>query len=191
MIKPQPAPTLADHIAAAIDALETAKVGLQWYRDAHPEEVDGSDDEADAQIDASLSGLQSIAGPIPMVLHCPACGVQHIDAPENKGRWTNPPHRSHLCHYCGHVWRPADVATTGVLAIATKGKNDSPVLPKTTETGEIDYSLKAGDIVTSPRWSLTPLLVVDVNWALRAVALQLGPAGGIVVWPVRGLVKSC
>lgn len=63
--------------------------------------------------------------PIDMILHCPACGRQHIDAPH--GGWTNPPHRSHLC---GHVWRPADVATNGVAAIETKGSADSePVRP--------------------------------------------------------------
>jgi hypothetical protein len=85
--------------------------------------------------------------PIDMVLHCPACGRQHIDAPEPhtrscltpgggtfddqcicpESRWTNPPHRSHLCDGCGHVWRPADVPTNGVEAITTKGQADSPL----------------------------------------------------------------
>lgn len=92
--------------------------------------------------------------PIDMVLHCPACGEQHIDAPDEvpgqpilksasttehphkmmqvgtytaQGEWTNPPHRSHLCHGCGHIWRPADVPTNGVSAAKTKGKADSPV----------------------------------------------------------------
>lgn len=60
--------------------------------------------------------------PIDMVLHCPACGTQHIDAPD--GVWTNPPHRSHLCHHCSHIWRPADVATNGVASIQTRGKDD-------------------------------------------------------------------
>lgn len=84
--------------------------------------------------------------PIDMVLHCPACGLQHIDAPmtdaqyaerlhesswwecggDKPERWTNPPHRSHLCHGCGHTWRPADVPTNGVAAVKTKGKADSP-----------------------------------------------------------------
>lgn len=71
--------------------------------------------------------------PIPMILFCPKCGKQHIDAPatsENEphphpGMWTNPPHKSHLCHGCGTVWRPADVPTTGVAAIGTKGKADN------------------------------------------------------------------
>lgn len=77
--------------------------------------------------------------PIPMLLFCPRCGTQHIDAPsehrEIRGgelcidRWDNPPHRSHLCHGCGHVWRPADVPTTGVAEIQTKGKNDGSPIP--------------------------------------------------------------
>lgn len=65
--------------------------------------------------------------PIPMVLHCPKCGMQHIDEPKDHplNPWLNPPHRSHLCHGCGTVWRPADVPTTGVKAVSTKGKADT------------------------------------------------------------------
>lgn len=72
--------------------------------------------------------------PIDMVLHCPKCGRQHIDAPEEHWNrqflysWENPPHRSHLCHGCGHIWRPADVPTNGVQAVKTKGKADSPLV---------------------------------------------------------------
>jgi hypothetical protein len=79
---------------------------------------------------------EALAAPIDMILHCPACGMQHIDAPEetdpatwtaeNYGNWTNPPHRSHKCQGCGHIWRPADVDTNGVQEIKTKGKDDSP-----------------------------------------------------------------
>lgn len=85
---------------------------------------------------------------IPMILWCPNCGTQHIDAAEphkatchayqvppevdvkrQQGgctcdRWANPPHRSHLCHECGEIWRPADVPTTGVKEIETRGKDD-------------------------------------------------------------------
>lgn len=68
--------------------------------------------------------LDRVMSPIPMILHCPACLSQHIDAPD--GDWTNPPHRSHLCARCGHIWRPADVPTEGVQAIVTIGANDSP-----------------------------------------------------------------
>jgi hypothetical protein len=74
------------------------------------------------RIEIIPSGIRSI----PMVLHCPACGLQHIDAPDESKGWMNPPHRSHLCHHCGYVWRPADVFTQGVQAITTRGENDSP-----------------------------------------------------------------
>lgn len=53
--------------------------------------------------------------PIPMLLFCPHCGAQHVDAPS--GEWKNPPHREHLCGECGGLWRPANVNTTGVLEL--------------------------------------------------------------------------
>jgi hypothetical protein len=88
--------------------------------------------------------VEQPSAPIPMVLHCPSCGVQHIDKSEHdpypafgpgmdQERWLNPPHRSHLCHGCGHIWRPADVATTGVAAVQTKGSADSPMVHPATE----------------------------------------------------------
>lgn len=64
--------------------------------------------------------------PIPMVLHCPACGAQHIDAPSPG--WDNPPHTSHKCVAdggCGCIWRPCDLPTVGVERVATAGKSDS------------------------------------------------------------------
>lgn len=69
--------------------------------------------------------------PVPMLLFCPACGVQHVDRPDPDRDWTNPPHRSHLCANCGCIWRPADVATTGVERIRTQGKVDSWTGPTT------------------------------------------------------------
>ncbi|WP_175806632.1 Lar family restriction alleviation protein [Burkholderia cenocepacia] len=81
--------------------------------------------------------------PVDILLFCPKCGAQHVDAPESKpgrlissgpfaGRavapeitWENPPHRSHLCHACGTIWRPADVPTNGVASIQTRGKADT------------------------------------------------------------------
>lgn len=63
--------------------------------------------------------------PIPMVLCCPKCGKQHVDAPEPEKGWTNPPHKSHLCHGCGTIWRPADVPTDGVAKVATRGEKDT------------------------------------------------------------------
>ena len=93
---------------------------------------------------AELDTLRAqLAEPIDMVLHCPACGMQHIDAVEElpvpmpgssfegSAGWTNPPHRSHLCHGCGHIWRPADVPTNGVEAVKTCGKADSKLAAPT------------------------------------------------------------
>lgn len=77
------------------------------------------------------NGAHDNPEPIDMVLHCPKCGKQHIDAPEPSmvgfdaalyggdwpNRWTNPPHRTYLCGGCGHKWRPANVPTNGVAAL--------------------------------------------------------------------------
>jgi hypothetical protein len=68
--------------------------------------------------------------PIDMLLYCPRCTTQHIDAPSLAASWTNPPHRSHLCAQCGHIWRPADVATNGVARIHTQGKQDGDPQPQ-------------------------------------------------------------
>lgn len=57
------------------------------------------------------------------------------------------------------------------------------------DTSDIDYSIKAGDTVQTDHWVHSSLEVIDVNWALRAIAVRLGPTGGIVVWPARGMMK--
>lgn len=89
-----------------------------------------------AIIDALLTTWRTrMTSPIDMILYCPRCHRQHIDAPEPNDeakaytdpqtRWTNPPHRSHLCAHCGVIWRPADVCTNGVAKIKTEGKRDT------------------------------------------------------------------
>ncbi|WP_321820748.1 MULTISPECIES: hypothetical protein [unclassified Burkholderia] len=81
-------------------------------------------------------GMTDAAAPIAMLLFCPRCGSQHVDAPEigdidtgsgirDDVQWTNPPRRSHLCHFCQNVWRPADVPTNGVASIQSRGKADT------------------------------------------------------------------
>lgn len=62
--------------------------------------------------------------PVDMVLYCPECFEQHIDRPQPEKGWDNPPHRSHECQICEHVWRPADIPTNGVESIKTKGRRD-------------------------------------------------------------------
>jgi hypothetical protein len=75
--------------------------------------------------DAAQMTLHDMAElPIAMILHCPKCHRQHVDEAEPEhlgpGRWLNPPHKTHLCRLpegCGHLWRPADVPTTGVESL--------------------------------------------------------------------------
>lgn len=101
--------------------------------------------------------------PVDMILHCPKCGTQHVDAPmilmpddtNDMPVWNNPPHRSHLCAGCGHVWRPADVPTNGIAAIETKGSNDNPIVePVLVPT--VDVTRMGDSRSTSERALLTP-----------------------------------
>lgn len=75
--------------------------------------------------------------PIPMLLFCPSCGGQHNDDPNPAKNWTNPPHRSHKCQFCDWIWRPADVPTTGVLSLSTRGERDQSPIPSTATAREI------------------------------------------------------
>lgn len=61
------------------------------------------------------------APPIPMVLHCPVCALQHVD----EGEWIAAEHRTHLCAACGNEWRPSNTATIGVKALARARPDES------------------------------------------------------------------
>lgn len=65
---------------------------------------------ADAFLDGRTLPLPNPPDPIPMLLACPMCGIRHID----KYEYGTKPHHTHACQSCGHVWRPAVVATVGV-----------------------------------------------------------------------------
>lgn len=60
--------------------------------------------------------------PLPMILHCPRCYIQHIDVDDESGLWaTERHHRKHLCKPedggCGYIWQPTTVYTVGVAAL--------------------------------------------------------------------------
>lgn len=59
----------------------------------------------------------AVEAPIDMLLFCPRCQQQHIDAPEPEKGWTNPPHATHTCKFCGLNWRPSNDLTNGVRFI--------------------------------------------------------------------------
>src|SRR5688572_27856952 len=99
-------------------------LSVAWSRSSLPESASILKD-LDSLGELILRRLDVASSPLPMVLHCPDCAKQHIDAPEPEAGWTNPPHKSHTCHGCGTVWRPADVETVGVAAIETRGSRDT------------------------------------------------------------------
>lgn len=134
-------------------ALRAERVALK-LSDAY----DNSADELSEEECYVLEAADYHPPPVDMLLFCPKCEAQHIDAPEpetikecgecglfrdidapdecsrcgstKRGttggrRWLNPPHKSHLCHSCGTIWRPADVPTNGVARIKTKSEKDT------------------------------------------------------------------
>lgn len=76
---------------------------------------------------ALSESLRRAALPVDMLIFCPKCRLQHVDAPHDE--WTNPPHRTHECQGCGHLWRIADIPTNGVATLHSKGRNDGSPIP--------------------------------------------------------------
>lgn len=106
---------------------------------------------------AIAAEVKRLTAPVDMLLFCPKCFEQHVDEADPErcqdcGRisiehfgavnvfadpveckgfnpWLNPPHKSHRCTECNHVWRPADVPTNGVQKLETSGKADGSARP--------------------------------------------------------------
>jgi hypothetical protein len=56
-----------------------------------------------------------------------------------------------------------------------------------------DYSIKRGDIVRTKNGFYEKCKVIDVNYAMNSVAVQLfadNPRTGIVVWPIYSIEKT-
>lgn len=75
------------------------------------------------QIDA-LTAAQALDGPMDAILHCPVCHAQHRDDDDAQCRCA-PNYTSHLCRFCGNIWRPAARATYGVEALELHGRTDT------------------------------------------------------------------
>lgn len=60
---------------------------------------------------ATATGAEG--APIDMLLWCPGCGERHVD----EGAFVDKAHHTHACQTCGMCWRPAVVATRGVLIL--------------------------------------------------------------------------
>lgn len=119
------------------------------------------------------------AEPVDMVLYCPKCGTQHIDGPDyltaqDEGEeWMNPPHKSHLCHGCGHIWRPSDTPTNGVVRCAS-GK-DADTAPAT--------------IKPEPQFKLTHIHTADIDREKRDALEQANCYGPKLFEQVSGFSK--
>lgn len=152
-----------------------------------------------------LTLARAYLAPIDMVLPCPRCGLVHIDAPEPEPEcncrvpeyegagqhattcavfrevWTNPPHKSHLCHGCGLVWRPADVATNGVAATRTRGEKDGAL-----DDGEPVTAEWMGAVI--PGFALTSNVRVGgcqhAGW--RVMAHKTGEEWALIARTARG-----
>ena len=79
----------------------------------------------EADVSALEAENERVLKPIDVLLFCPSCKGQHVDAPEPENDWTNPPHRKHLCHVCGNIWKAAEVPTNGV-AILNREQEKQP-----------------------------------------------------------------
>lgn len=117
----------ADDLETERDAVQARVHELRWICERALTKAEAADSPSLSR-EGVVGTLQAVrfilAGalskdevPIPMILHCPSCGLQHIDALEPENDWDNPPHRTHLCHGCGNLWRPAPVNTTGVESL--------------------------------------------------------------------------
>lgn len=59
--------------------------------------------------------VEELSAPVPLILACPECDVQHVD----EGEWATRRHGIHRCSACGHEWSPAARATVGVRMLQT------------------------------------------------------------------------
>jgi hypothetical protein len=96
--------------------------------------------DARDQLLTELEQLREHAVPVPMLLWCPGCGQRHID----EGDFAAKRHHTHACQHCGHVWRPAVVATVGVRYLP--GFKDEPAASNDTPLAAASLGEIAGEL---------------------------------------------
>jgi len=126
------------------DAAEISLDGKLWIECSDAECPISPQILGDNPLDASETWNARAA--IDMIIHCPSCGVQHVDEPKpseckNCGTpkyyhdlavvpeeyrgvcdvfepWLNEPHKKHRCGNCNLVFKTAGVPTNGVKSLA-------------------------------------------------------------------------
>lgn len=53
-----------------------------------------------------------------IIINCAECNEPHADT----GEWFEKAHKTHLCLKCGHLFRPKDTPTTGIIAPYSPGQ---------------------------------------------------------------------
>lgn len=171
----------AERIAFEHWATTGTRRGPGMHRTSPDNPSDYQDNLVAAWWEAWQASTEDLSKPIDMIIHCPACHLQHIDELDKivigsnvppKPYWSNPPHKSHLCAGCGLVWRVADVCTNGVKALKTRGKNDTEAMKPMTPIGALGQlimteadKLESFKLMYSSKETVTTLFV---NFAHRA-----------------------
>jgi hypothetical protein len=121
--------------------------------------------------------------PEPLFLFCPACGSQH----EDLGEWATRPHRTHLCLFCKHEWRPHEHPTVGVALPAVGEELRCIILPHAVFASLDEYSCT---MPTGPRvgrfWRRRwPFRAPDRTGIQNLAVVTPGPDGAdynLIVW---------
>lgn len=80
-----------------------------------PESVKNYLRELEIRYDLARKNTRSgLSGEKYLELFCPECGKQHIDRRE----WATREHKTHLCEYCDHQWRPFEYPTFGIVRMS-------------------------------------------------------------------------
>ena len=108
-----------------LEGVEDALWALQSYESNRDDGVRSySEIEITSMVEAVRAVMASAKhGSIDMLLWCPKCKTQHVDAPQPEQGWTNPPHATHTCQGCGLNWRPSNALTNGVQSLPAKEPN--------------------------------------------------------------------
>lgn len=110
---------------------------LRKCRDALAEIAVGDEHYGGTYVMIAQEALaESAAQPTPMLLRCPACANPHVDRDE----WATRLHKTHLCEYCRFEWRPANIATVGVVSLETTFADDLQKWADVTEPGTISLA---------------------------------------------------
>jgi len=88
-------------------------------------------------------------------LYCIRCGELHLDA----GFYAITPHRNHLCHGCGHIFRDTGKSVSNPVALLRK-RSDIPQAPHTLKRARKKLDIKQSDCGGGIQiWASNPALL--------------------------------